>query len=102
MGKIKEAILYAQMLLALVPQIMTAIAEIEKVSTDNGVTKAGAQKAGIVVGFITAAFDLFPDGSKLDMATERIAAVAQKIVDVVVTFYNATGIFKKSPAREIL
>jgi len=95
-SKLKELWFIAQAIINLAPSIMELIMKVEEVATTGGVVKAGAEKAGLVVGFIQVALEALPDEVRNAVPLDRITQVAKKLVDLVVTFYNATGIFKKS------
>lgn len=75
--------------LAIIPQVIECIKAIE-------VPGNGAAKAAVIIKIIDAAFDLLPEEVKKVLDMSRVGQYAQKVVDLIVTFLNATGYFKHS------
>jgi hypothetical protein len=95
MGKLKDLYAYIQFALALGPGLMNLVKHIEEISAAEGVVKAGAQKAGLILAFVTSAAEMAPDDVKATLHLDKLTAWTQKLIDVIVTFFNTAGIFKK-------
>ena len=86
----------ARFLLSLGPQLMEFIRHVEAVTLEAGIAQAGAQKAGLVVGFVMAALEALPDELRAKLPVAKIESAIRLAINVVVTAFNAIGIFKKS------
>lgn len=89
MNWLKQSIAIIQIALALVPNVMVLVKEIE--TPGNGPAKAKA-----VTEFILAGFDLLPDEARKAIGADKIEAFARRVIDTIVVYLNAVGIFKKS------
>ena len=79
-------------ILQLFPLLLTTIQQIEATVQ---VAKAGPAKLQLLTGVVKTAFKGDPT-NPLPITQEQLLPVISTVASDIVTFYNATGIFKKS------
>jgi hypothetical protein len=82
-------ILALRTLLQLVPTILELIKAVE-------VPGFGVEKLETVIGLVLAAFDVLPDEVRKLIPVDTVKLFITKAVAVIIAFYNAVGIFKRS------
>lgn len=85
---LKKALLYFQLALGIVPQIIELVKAVELPGN-------GAAKLATVIDIIKAAFEIIPDEVKAIVGLPKIEAFVARIVPILVSLMNLAGVFKK-------
>jgi hypothetical protein len=90
MNWLQQSIAIMTMALGIVPQVLEIIKAAE-------VPGHGTDKFKLVTGIVSAALGLLPESAKNAIGENKIMAFMEKVVNMLVSFLNITGQFKKSP-----
>ena len=80
-------------ILQLFPLLLTTIQQIE---TAVQVAKAGPAKLHLLTGVVRAALKADSSSKPLPIGQDQLIPIIEAMTTDIVTFYNATGVFKKS------
>lgn len=88
MNFLKTALMVLQLAISLIPSIVELVKAVE-------IPGYGPDKFKLVVGAIRDAFDILPDDIKSQIGLNKVEDFAGKLVNRIVEFLNATGVFQK-------
>lgn len=89
MDAIKKMLVYLQLAIGLVPQIIELVKAVELPGN-------GAAKFEAVIAIIKAAYQIIPEELAHAVGLEKVEAFVARVVPIIVTLLNATGVFKKN------
>lgn len=88
MDAIRKVLMYLQLALGLVPQIIELVKAVELPGN-------GPQKLATVIEIVKAAWELIPEEIAQVIGLAKVEAFVAKVVPIIVMLFNAAGIFKK-------
>ncbi len=97
-AKLKQAPAIISMLIALFTGIRDLIRVVEEDGPEKG---GGAEKKDLVLGIIEIIYDLLDNWISLPIEKDFILDGADKLIDLIVKFFNLWGLFKKDTSVEV-
>lgn len=87
-SKVSQAVYFAKVLMGIYPELMDLIKAVE--SPGNGQSKLET-----VLELVVPIFDGLPDEIRAAIGGDKIRALITSAINVIVAFFNATGVFAK-------